>query len=84
MKSSSKLSDLTLTQLTEKKKKLTSLLVGITAGMMVVCGVLFYLIFKTKNYILMPVGMGALITLIPVFTNFTEVNNEIKKRQKQA
>ncbi len=84
MKTSQKLGSLTLEQLTEKKKKMTSLLVGITVGMILVCGVLFYLIAKTKNYTLMPVGIGALITLIPVFTSVTEINSEIKRRQKQA
>lgn len=84
MKSSEKLSDLTLEQLTEKKKKLTSLSIGIAVAMFIVCATLFYLAIKSKNYALIAVGMGSMITLLPVFTSVGVINSEIKKREKQV
>jgi Kef-type K+ transport system membrane component KefB len=84
MKSTEKLTELTLEQLTEKKKKLVSLSIGIAISMVIACGVLFYLAIKTKNYALMAVGMGSLITLLPVFVSVTEITKEIKRREKQA
>jgi len=56
MKSSSKLSELTLEQLTEKKRKLTSQSVGIAIAMFIICAALFYFAIKSKNYALIAVG----------------------------
>jgi hypothetical protein len=84
MKSSSKLSELTLEQLTEKKKKLTSQLVSIAIAMFIIYVALFYFAIKSKNYALIAVGMGSLITLMPVFVSVGEINKEIKKREKLA
>ncbi len=83
MKSSTKLSELTLEQLTEKKKKLTSLSIGIAVAMFIICATLFYFAIKSKNYALIAVGMGSMITLLPVFTSVGAISSEIKKRGKQ-
>ncbi len=84
MKSPEKLNNLTLEQLTEKKKKLTSLSIGIAVAMFIICATLFYLAIKTKNYALIVVGMGSMITLLPVFTSVGAISSEIKKREKQV
>ncbi|KQC00711.1 hypothetical protein [Pedobacter sp. Hv1] len=78
-----KLSTLTLEELYEKRKKLKSTSMGIGIGMVVICSVLLYLIFKTKNFVLLAVVPGCLMTLLPSFIVLSQLNTEIKSRESK-
>lgn len=78
-----KLSALTLEELYEKRKKLKGLAVGIGVGMVIICSFLLYLIFKTKNYVLLAVVPGCLMTLLPSFIVLSQLNAEIKLRESK-
>lgn len=78
-----KLSALTLEELYEKRKKLKGLAVGIGIAMIIICSVLLYLIFKTKNFVLLAVVPGCLMTLLPSFIVLGQLNAEIKLRESK-
>ncbi len=76
-----KLSDLTLAELYEKKKKITGVTIGLGIVMVVSCSILLYLIFKNKNFTLLAVVPGCLMTLLPGVIYLSQLNTEIKSRQ---
>lgn len=78
-----KLSALTLEELYEKKKKLKGMAIGIGIGMVIICSVLLYLIFRTKNFVLLAVVPGCLVTLLPSFIILGQINAEIKLRESK-
>jgi hypothetical protein len=80
MKKADDLSNLSIEQLLEKKKKLKSMCIGIAIPMVIACLTLLYLAIKTKNYALIAVAMASSITMLPGFISIGAIDNEIKKR----
>jgi hypothetical protein len=76
-----KLLDLTLSELYEKKKKMVGITIGLGIVMVIACSILFYLILKSKNFVLVAVIPGCLMTLLPSVINLSQLNTEIKSRQ---
>ncbi|WP_345953245.1 hypothetical protein [Mucilaginibacter sp. PAMB04168] len=76
------LSLLTITELSERKKKLTTVYITLGIFMALAVVYLIYVAVTTKNYAFIAVGLGCSITLLPGFVSLTEINNEIKKRNQ--
>jgi len=84
MKKNDDLKNLSIDELTEKKRKLKGMLLGIAIPMILACFALFYTAIKTKNYALIAVASGCSITLLPAFVSITAIENEIKKRSQDT
>lgn len=83
MKEAEDLSSLTAEQLADKKKKLTSIYIGLAIPMLLAFAALIYFSIKTKNYALIAVALGTSITLLPGFVNIGAINTELKKREQE-
>lgn len=84
MKEAEKLSSLSAEQLAEKKKKLTSIYIGLAIPMLLAFASLIYFSIKTKNYALIAVALGTSVTLLPGFVNIGAINTELKKREQES
>lgn len=84
MKKADNLEGLSLEELHAKKKKLKSILIGISIPMVIACLTLLYLSIKTKNYALIAVAMGCSITMLPAFAGLGAIDKEIEKRSQST
>lgn len=83
MAKNKKLSKLSLDELYAEKKKRKGILTGIGIVMLIACGTLILLATKSKNYALIAVASGCFITLMPLIANLSQVDKEIKSREKK-
>lgn len=75
------LSDLTLDELYKKKKTLQGAVIGLGIVMVTAFSILLYLVFKSKNFVLITIIPACLISLIPAIVGLAQVNSEIKLRK---
>jgi len=80
---SKKLSELTLEELDQKKKMAGGAVIGLLIVMVLAATILLYLIFKTKNFVLLAVLPACFMTILPVFIYVTQINKEIKSRHSK-
>ncbi|RZK41290.1 MAG: hypothetical protein EOO90_11985 [Pedobacter sp.] len=80
MAKNKKLSELTLEELYEAKKKQKKILTAIGITMLFLCGTLTFLAVRSKNYALLAVASGSFITLIPSFSYSGQIEKEIQSR----
>ena len=78
-----KLENLTSQQLASKKKALTGALIGLGLVLIIACSILLYLVIKNKDFTLIPIAIGSLMTIIPCFIGISQVNTEIKSRKSK-
>ncbi|MXN90914.1 hypothetical protein GR160_06705 [Flavobacterium sp. Sd200] len=78
-----KISELTLKELEQKKKKITGAYIGLGIVMAVACPALIYFAIIQKNYALMVVATGSFISLTPGLTLITQIKKEIKARKTE-
>lgn len=78
-----KLSDLSIEQLESKKKTVQSLAIGLGIVMLIACFVLFYVAIISKNFALIAVAIGSLMSLMPVLISIGQINAEIKSRKSK-
>ena len=76
-----KLSDLSLTELLAKKKKLQSAIIGLGIVMFIACSTLIYLAILNKNYSLITVAIACSITMLPSIIVMNNLIKEIKSRK---
>ncbi len=77
------LSDLTLDELYEEKKKRKGMLTIIGTTMVILCGILVFLAVKNENNALIAVASGCFITLFPGIAHLGQVDKEIKSREQK-
>lgn len=82
MAKNKKLSELTLDELYEEKKKRKRMLSVIGFPMIIVCGILVFLAAKNNNHALIAVAGGCFITLFPSIAHLGQVDKEIKNREQ--
>lgn len=82
MKNKRNLSELTLDELHTEKNKRQKVTTVLGSMMLLICGLLVFMAVKNKNYTLLPIAIGSLITLMPSLMYLSKVAEEIKKRQK--
>ncbi|SHF70251.1 hypothetical protein [Pedobacter caeni] len=75
------LSELTLDELYKKKKTLQGATIGLGIVMVIAFSILLYLVFKSRNFVLITVIPAGLISLIPGIIGLSQVNSEIKSRK---
>lgn len=78
-----KLAELSLTELQERKKKMRGVVIGLGSVMVIALGILLFLAIRSKNYVLIAIIPGCLMTLFPVFISLSQLNTEIKSRQSK-
>ncbi|WP_154658460.1 hypothetical protein [Eisenibacter elegans] len=83
MAKNKKLSTLTLEELFAEKKKRQVILMGLGIAMLTACGIFVFLAIKNKNYALIVIASGCLITLQPLISNLNQVKKEIQKREQK-
>ena len=81
MKETKKLSDFTLEELIEKKKKLQGAVTGLGIVMCIACIGIIYFAIKSENYTSIVIAICCAITLLPSFTSLSQLNTEIKSRK---
>jgi hypothetical protein len=80
MKENAKLSELTLEELQARKNKTKSAIIGLGIVMTIAVATLIYLAIRNKNYALIAVGMGSIISLLPSVIVLKQIEDEIKSR----
>ncbi|MCX8531035.1 hypothetical protein [Chryseobacterium luquanense] len=78
-----KLSDLSLEKLESKKKTVQSLAIGLGIVMLIACSILFYFAITSKNFALIAVAIGSLMSLMPILISIGQINAEIKSRKSK-
>lgn len=78
-----KLTDLSLEQLQSKKKTILTATIGLGIVIIIACFFLFYVAITSKNFALIAVGIGSLMTLMPSFISIGQINAEIKSRKSK-
>ncbi|MCD0477982.1 hypothetical protein LPB90_05910 [Chryseobacterium sp. LC2016-29] len=78
-----KLSELSIEELESKKKTILSFTIGIGSVMIIACCILFYFAITSKNFALIAVAFGCLMTLMPSFISIGQINAEIKSRKSK-
>ncbi len=81
MQETNKLASLTLEELEAKYKTTKASLIGLSIVMAGAIITLIYLSISTKNYALIAVSGGSLLTMMPIFIQFTQLQKEIKSRK---
>lgn len=79
-KASNVVTDLSTEELVKQKKTLTGAAFGLGILMLVACLVLFYLVLKSRNYLVMFVIPVAILSLLPSFMRLGQINAELKSR----
>ncbi|WP_293887761.1 MULTISPECIES: hypothetical protein [unclassified Sphingobacterium] len=79
-----KLSELTLDELKERKKKIAGVSIGLGIVMAIACPFLFYFAITQKNYALMVVATGSLASLAPGLSVMSQIKKEIKTRETKT
>lgn len=77
------LSDLGSEQLVTKKKSITNAIFGFGTVLLLSFLILLYFAIANKNFKLIPIGVGCLLTLIPLFIARNQLNTEIKSRESE-
>lgn len=77
----SKLSALTIDELHKQKRSLNGMVLGTGIILLILCGVLLYLINKSRSFSLLPVVPCCLLIVIPGIIKLSQVNAEIKSRR---
>ncbi len=72
--------DLSTEELIQQKKTLTGVAFGLGIVMLVACLVLFYLVLKSKNYMVIFIIPVAMLSLLPSFMRLGQINAELKSR----
>lgn len=79
-KASNVVTDLTTEELIKQKKTLTGAAFGLGILMLAACLILFYLVLKSRNYMVMFVIPVAILSLLPSFMRLGQINAELKSR----
>ena len=82
-KVSNVVTDLTTEELLKQKKTLTGVAFGLGIVMLVACLVLFYLVLKSRNYMIIFVIPVAMLSLLPSFMRLGQINAELKSRNNK-
>lgn len=83
MANNKKLSELTLNELYQEKKKRKGILSVLGIAIVIVCGILIFLAVKNKNNTLIAVASGCFITLLPGIAYLGQIEKEIKNRHQK-
>ena len=75
-----KLSELTLEELHKQKNTLKSVLIAFSIVMFLAGAGLLFMAIKSKNFALIAVIPGCMLTLLPSFIRYGQLNTEIKSR----
>lgn len=78
-----KLSELTLEELHKQKNTLKSVLIAFSIVMLIACAGLFFVAIKSKNYALIAIIPGCMLTMLPNYIRFGQLNTEIKSRNSK-
>jgi hypothetical protein len=78
-----KLSELTLEELYKQKNTLKSVLIAFSIVMLIACAGLFFVAIKSKNYALIAIIPGCMLTMLPNYIRFGQLNTEIKSRNSK-
>lgn len=78
-----KLSDLSLEKLESKKKTVQSLAIGLGIVILIASSILFYFAIASKNFALIAVAIGSLMSLMPILISIGQINTEIKSRKSK-
>lgn len=83
MMKANKLSDFSLEQLESKKKIIFRITIGLSIVTLLAVFALFYVTKTSKNFALIAIAIGSLITLMPNVINIGKINTEIKSRKSK-
>ncbi len=72
--------ELSTEELVKQKKTLYGVAFGLGIVMVIACLILFYLVIKSKNYMVMFVIPVAMLSLLPSFMRLGQINAELKSR----
>ena len=78
-----KLSELTLEELHKQKNTLKSVLIAFSIVMLIACAGLFFVAIKSKNFALIAIIPGCMLTMLPNYIRFGQLNTEIKSRNSK-
>ncbi|WP_116790401.1 hypothetical protein [Flavobacterium psychrotrophum] len=76
-----KLSDLTLEELNKQKSTLKGVIIGFSILFLFAFIVLFYLIYKNGNYVLLACLPPGIFAMLPAVMRLSQLNTEIKSRK---
>lgn len=79
-KATNVVTDLSTEELIQQKKTLTGVAFGLGIVMVAACLVLFYLVLKSRNYMIIFVIPVAMLSLLPSFMRLGQINAELKSR----
>ncbi|MBC8645229.1 hypothetical protein [Flavobacterium lindanitolerans] len=78
-----KLSELTLEELHKQKNTLKSVLIAFSIIMFLACVGLLFMGMKSKNFALIAIIPGCILTMLPNYIRFGQLNTEIKSRNSK-
>lgn len=78
-----KLSELTVNELYEAKKKHKGIVSILGIAMIIFCGILVSFAVKNENYALLAVASGCFVTLFPSLAYLGQIEKEIKTREQK-
>lgn len=77
---SKKIADLTIEELNKQKKTLRGAIIGLGIVMIIAYVTLAFVVFKTKNYVLLAIIPCGPLTLLPSVMRLKQINAELKTR----
>lgn len=83
-KKTNDVTELSTEELVKQKKLLTGVAFGLGIVMIAACLILFYLVLKSKNYIVIFVIPVAMLSLLPSFMRLGQINAELKSRNAKT
>ena len=78
-----KLSESTLEELYQRRKLLKTILITFASLMIVACAGIVYFNIKSGSYATLTIIPACFITLIPISSNLSQINKEIKEREAE-
>lgn len=78
-----KLSELPLEELHKQKNTLKSVLIAFSIVMLIACAGLLFVAIKSKNFALIAIIPGCMLTMLPNYIRFGQLNTEIKSRNSK-
>lgn len=75
------LSDLTTEELDKKKKQSFAIMTSFAIIMIIAMVILIYLSLRAKKYALLGIPASLFGGFIPIYSNYMQIENEIKSRQ---
>ena len=80
MKTKKNLSEYSIEELLETKKKIKT--ISIVLGLVMLLAIIFlvYSAIQTKNYAFMAIGVSSMTTLLPLIMQLSKIEKEIKSR----